>query len=192
MWGEWRLCGGRTTALKYARVSPYNFAVLLDAPVSSTHSERPRGIHVSDDWDEQPIQSLTREQAQALLANNPHAVSPWWVVAVQIMVGVLVALLVGAVGARWDVFWSALYGAGAVVIPGALMARGMTSAFTSVSPGASAVGFMVWALLKVGVSVVLLVLATRIVQPLSWPALLVGMVACMQVYWLALVWRRRG
>ena len=108
------------------------------------------------------------------------------------MVGVLVALIAGVVGARWDVFWSALYGATAVVIPGALMARGMTSAFTSVSPGASAVGFMVWAMVKIGVSVVLLVLATRIVQPLSWPALLVGLVACMQVYWLALAWRRRG
>lgn len=182
--------------------------------MSLTTSERPRGIQNarspqnakgarhSDDWDDvadeaaslgkQPVRSLTREQAQALLANNPHAVSPWWVVAVQFMVGVLVALIAGAVGARWDVFWSALYGAGAVVIPGALMARGMTSAFTSVSPGASALGFMVWEMLKIGVSVVLLVLATRIVQPLSWPALLVGMVACMQVYWLALAWRRRG
>lgn len=176
--------------------------------MSSTTSERPGGIQNaqssqrSDVWDDdadeaaslgkQPYQSLTREQAQALLANNPHAVSPWWVVAVQFMVGVLVAFIAGAVGARWDVFWSALYGAGAVVIPGALMARGMTSAFTSVSPGASALGFMAWEMLKIGVSVVLLVLATRIVQPLSWPALLVGMVACMQVYWLALAWRRRG
>ncbi len=170
--------------------------------MSPTNSQRLAGISRSESWDgdsddadgegRQPVESLTRAQAQALLANNPHAVSPWWVVAVQTMVGVSVALLAGAIGADESVFWSALYGAGAVVIPGALMARGMTSAFTSVSPGASALGFMVWAMLKIGVSVVLLVLATRIVQPLSWPALLVGLVACTQVYWLALAWRRRG
>jgi ATP synthase protein I len=89
------------------------------------------------------------------------------------------------------VFWSALYGAGVVVVPGALMARGMTSALTSVSPGASAVSFMLWEFVKIGLSVALMVLATRIVQPLSWPALLVGLVVCIKVYWVALAWRRR-
>ena len=126
-----------------------------------------------------------------MLANNPHAVSPWRVIAVQGAVGVGVALAAGLVTARWDVFWSAMYGAGVVVVPGALLARGMTSALTSVSPGASAIGFMFWEMVKIGVSVVLLVLATRILQPLSWPALLAGLVACIKVYWLALSWRRR-
>ena len=125
------------------------------------------------------------------MANNAHAVSPWRVIAVQGVVGVAVALAAGLVTARWDVFWSALYGAGVVVVPGALLARGMTSALTSVSPGASAIGFVFWVMVKIGVSVVLLVLATRIVQPLSWPALLVGLVVCIKVYWLALSWRRR-
>ena len=171
--------------------------------MSSTTTDRKRHGDRFDVWrddDEsddaagggKAFRSLTREQAQALLADNPHAVSPWRVVAVQIVVGVLVALVAFAIGARWDVFWSALYGAGVVVIPGALMARGMTSAFSSVSPGASAASFMVWEMLKIGVSVVLLVLATRIVQPLSWPALLVGLVICIKVYWVALAWRRRG
>lgn len=137
------------------------------------------------------FKSLTRSQARALLANNPQAVLPWRVIAVQVMVGVLVASVAGAASARGDVFWSALYGAVVVVLPGALLARGMTSALSSVSPGASAVSFMFWELVKIGVSVVLLVLATRIVQPLSWPALLVSLVLCTQVYWLALLWRRR-
>lgn len=148
----------------------------------------------ADDTDEAakaPFKRLSRDEAQVLMANNPHAVSPWRVIAVQIAVGVGVALVAGLVTARWDVVWSALYGAGVVVVPGALLARGMTSALTSVSPGASAIGFMFWEMVKIGVSVVLLVLATRIVQPLSWPALLVGLVACIKVYWLALAWRRR-
>ena len=33
--------------------------------------------------------------------------------------------------------------------------------------------------------------AGKIVQPLVWPALLVGLVVCMKVYWVALLWRRR-
>ena len=88
-------------------------------------------------------------------------------------------------------FWSALYGAGVVVVPGALMARGMTSPLSSVSPIGSAVSFMFWEGVKIGVSVLLLILAARIVQPLSWPALLAGLVVCIKVYWLALAWRRR-
>ena len=145
----------------------------------------------SDDDGAATTKPLTREQARALVANDPHAVSPWRVIAVQAAVGVLVALLSGLVSAKWNVFWSALYGAGVVVVPGALMARGMTSALSRMSPGASAVSFMSWEFVKIGVSVVLLVLATRIVQPLSWPALLVAAAVCIKVYWLALAWRRR-
>ena len=163
--------------------------------MSPTTSERKfRSAPWADDTEEAggpPFKRLTRDEARALVANNPQAVSPWRVIAVQVVVGVLVALLAGLVTARWDVFWSALYGAGVVVVPGALMARGMTSALTSLSPGASAASFMGWELVKIGVSVVGLVLAPRIVQPLSWPALLVALVVCIKVYWVALAWRRR-
>jgi ATP synthase protein I len=145
----------------------------------------------TEDTGRAPFKSLTRDEARALVANSPQAVSPWRVIAVQIVVGVAVALVAGLASGRWDVFWSALYGAGVVVVPGALMARGMTSALTSMSPGASAVSFMLWEFVKIGVSVVGLVLAPRIVQPLSWPALLVGLVVCIKVYWVALAWRRR-
>ncbi len=87
--------------------------------------------------------------------------------------------------------WSALYGAATVVVPAALMARGMTSRLSSVSPGASAVSFMWWETVKIAVSLAMLMLAPKLVQPLSWPALLVGLVLCMKVYWLALLWQGR-
>jgi len=132
---------------------------------------------------------LTREQAQALRAADPP-VSPWRVIAVQGAVGAVVALLALLITGRQEVGWSALYGAATVVLPGALMARGMTSRLSSMSPGASAVSFMLWEMVKIGVSVLMLVLAPKIVQPLSWPALLVTLVLCMQVYLLALLWRR--
>lgn len=117
--------------------------------------------------------------------------SPWRVIAVQAAVGVVAALLGWLVTGRTEVGWSMLYGAATVVLPGALMARGMTSKLSSMSPGASAVSFMLWEMVKIGVSLAMLVVASKIVQPLVWPALLVGLVVGMKVYWVALLWRRR-
>ena len=138
----------------------------------------------------QTYKPLSKEQAQALRAQQP-SVSPWRVLAVQAAVGAVVALLAMLFTGRTEMAWSVLYGAATVVVPGALMARGMTSKLSSMSPGSSAVSFMLWEMVKIGVSVVMLVLAPKLVQPLSWPALLVGLVLCMKVYWLALLWRGR-
>jgi ATP synthase protein I len=131
---------------------------------------------------------LTREEAQVLRTQNPP-LSPWRVISVQALVGVVAALLAMLVTGRQVIGWSLLYGAAAVVVPGALMARGMTSKLSSMSPGASAVSFMLWEFVKIAVAVAMMVLAPRLVQPLSWPALLVGLVLCMKVYWVALLWR---
>ena len=133
---------------------------------------------------------LTREQAQALRVADPP-LSPWRVIGAQAAVGVAVALAAVLLTGRQEMGWSALYGAATVVLPGALMARGMTSRLSSVSPGASAVSFMLWEMVKIAVSVAMLMLAPKLVQPLSWPALLVALVVCMKVYWLALLWRGR-
>jgi len=150
----------------------------------------------SDPWDDeaerQPaVRRLTREEAQALVAKDP-SISPWRVVGVQIGLGVVLALIARVLFADAGVAWSVLYGAATVVLPAALMARGMTSKLTSSSPGASAVGFMVWEMLKLAVAVAMLMLAPKIVPGLSWPALLVAMVLGIKVYWLALLWRGRA
>jgi ATP synthase protein I len=50
---------------------------------------------------------------------------------------------------------------------------------------------MFWEVLKIAVSVVMLMLAPQILQPLSWPVLLVTLVVCIKVYWVALLWRGR-
>ena len=131
---------------------------------------------------------LTREQAQDLRTRHP-SLSPWRVVGAQAALGVAVALLAVLITAREDLAWSVLYGAATVVVPAALMARGMTSKLSSVSPGASVFSFMLWQFVKIGVSVAMLLLAPKLVQPLSWPALLVGLVLCLKVYVLALLWR---
>ena len=118
--------------------------------------------------------------------------SPWRVVAAQAAVGGVAAVLGAVITGKAAVGWSMLYGAATVVLPAALMARGMTSKLSSMAPGASAVSFMLWEFVKIGFSLAMLLVAGKIVQPLVWPALLVGMVVCMKVYWLALLWRRRA
>ena len=143
------------------------------------------------DWsDEATWKTLTRAQAQALRARSPQ-LSPWRVVVAQAALGLVVAALFGVVDGAAGVAASALYGAAAVVLPAALMARGMTSRFSSLSVGVSFASVLVWESVKVGVTVAMLALAPKFVQPLSWPALLVGLAACTCGYGFALLWRGR-
>lgn len=137
------------------------------------------------------IKRLTREEAQAL-SGRLRSVSPWWVVAAQAVVGLVVALVAGLVTGTWEGVGSALCGAAAVVVPGALMARGATSRLTGMSPSVSAVSFMLWESAKIMASVAMLLLAPMLVQPLNWPVLLVSLTTCISVYAFALLWRRRA
>ena len=177
-----------------ARVSPYNPAALpgkfVISNTSATAADRKRRSEPWADDVEVPVKSLTKDEAGALVAAMPQRVSPWWVIAVQAAVGVLAATLLGLFGTAEGLFWSALYGAAVVVVPGALMARGMTRPLNHVTPVGSAASVMLWSLVKMGVSVVMLMLAAKLVQPLSWPALLATMVLCMLVYWFALLRRK--
>jgi ATP synthase protein I len=133
---------------------------------------------------------LSRTEVQALRPKF-RSVSPWRVVGAQAAVGVSMAVLAGLLIGNSSAAMSALFGAAIVVVPGALMARGMSSRLSSLSAGVGAVSFMSWEFAKIGSSVAMLFLAPKIVQPLSWPVLLVTMVVCMQMYWLALLWRGR-
>lgn len=143
----------------------------------------------ADERTDPPFKTLSREEAQALRASIPQ-VSPWRVVAAQAAAGLVCGAIAWLVTQRSGVAWSALYGAAAVVVPGALLARGMTRG-TSSDPGAAAFGFMFWELVKIGVAVGMLLAAPRVVPDLSWPALLLAMVVCVKVNWWALLWRRR-
>lgn len=143
-----------------------------------------------DEADEPPPKPLTRDEAQALREANP-SISPWRVIAVQAVCGSVVAVLAWLYTGKSSVAWSALYGAATAVVPGALLAHAMMRRLSSMSPGVSAVSFMSWEFVKIGVSVVMLLLAPRLVQSLSWPALLIALVVCIKVYWLALQWRAR-
>jgi ATP synthase protein I len=132
-----------------------------------------------------PAAPLSAEEARRVREQNPP-VSPWWVVAGQVGVGVVAALLAWALTGRHNVGWSVAYGALAVVIPAAVFARGLTGRFASLNAGSAAVGFLVWEMVKVALTLAMLAVAPRLVAGLSWPALLVGLVLAMKVYWVAL------
>jgi ATP synthase protein I len=132
-----------------------------------------------------PIQPLSAEEARRVREQNPP-VNPWWVVLGQAGVGLVSALLAWALTGRQNVGWSVAYGALAVVIPAAVFARGLTGKFSSLNAGTAAVGFLLWEMVKIALSLAMLALAPRLVAGLSWPALLVGLILAMKVYWVAL------
>ena len=130
----------------------------------------------------------SKAEAQAWRGKNP-SLSPWRVVAVQTAAGVFCAAVIWAITQRSEAAWSALYGAAAVVVPSALLARGMTR--RTRNPMAVAAGFMFWEMLKIGVAIAMLLIAMKVVPNLNWPALLVTIFVCIKINWIALLWRGR-
>lgn len=146
-----------------------------------------------DPWkDEQDVPSaapMTRAEVQSLLLRKPQ-VSVWRVVALQALVGLAVALVSWFFAAgKLSVVWSALYGAAIIAVPSALFALSIQLWLSKLKPGVAVYGFALGELLKIGLTIVLLFFAPRIVQPLSWAAMLIAVVVTLQVYWVALILR---
>jgi ATP synthase protein I len=141
-----------------------------------------------DDADD-AFEPLTAEQVRELRKHQP-LLSVWRVVMAQALVGLLVASVVWWVSGRMSAVYSAAYGALAVILPAALFARGLTSPVASVNAGAAVFGFFLWEMVKIGLTVAMLFAAPRLVNDLSWPAMLAGLVVTMKVYWVALGLRR--
>src|SRR5881392_3133956 len=135
-----------------------------------------------------PVKPLSALQARQLREQHPP-VSPWWVVAGQAVVGVLAALAAWGLTGKQNVGWSTGYGALAVVIPAALFARGLASRFSSLNAGTAAAGFLVWEMVKVAATIALIGAAPKLVRDLSWPAMLVGLILALKVYWVALAFK---
>jgi ATP synthase protein I len=135
------------------------------------------------------FEPLAAEQVIELRKRQP-LLSVWRVVAVQVLLGLLVAALVWWVSGRMAAVYSAAYGALAVIVPAALFARGLTSRVASVNAGAAVFGFFLWEMVKIGLTVAMLFAAPRLVNDLSWPAMLAGLIVTMKVYWVVLGFRR--
>jgi ATP synthase protein I len=144
---------------------------------------------VAEDLDAE-YKPLTADEARELRARHP-SISPWWVIAGQLVVGLLVALAAWGLTGRQNLGWSAGYGAIAVVIPAAVFARGLTGRFSSLNPGTAVVGFFLWEMVKMALSLAMLFAAPRLITALSWPAMLVGLVVTMKAAWLAVMFSPR-
>jgi len=177
----------------YFRIIPRFFATVPNHERAMSERNLSTGTRSAWDDDEaadERFKRLTPAEAAAFRAHNPQ-LSPWRVIMAQAAIGGVVALLAGLLGGGREHAWSALYGAVTAVVPGALLARGMTSRISSLSPAVSAVSAMLWETVKIGATVALLVAAPKVVRPLSWPALLATLAACLSMYWFALLWRGR-
>lgn len=147
-------------------------------------------IHPEDQENvQETFEPLTAEQVAELRKHQP-LLSVWRVVGVQVVLGLLVATLVWFVSGRMAAVYSAVYGALAVIVPAALFARGLTSRVASVNVGTAVFGFFLWEMVKIGLTVAMLFAAPRLVNDLSWPAMLAGLVVTMKVYWVALGFRK--
>jgi ATP synthase protein I len=160
--------------------------------MSTPQRSKPRGgesVHDTDfdvsDWSKDidpPVEPLTREEAQALLARHP-SMTVWQILAAQALFGVLVALIWGGLSRDVSAFWSALYATAVVVVPGLLMARGVFGR----NAGRGVGRLLVWEVLKLGLICALLALAPKVVQPLHWVALLVTLVLVLKVVGVVLL-----
>ncbi|WP_083748680.1 ATP synthase subunit I [Pelomonas sp. KK5] len=144
-----------------------------------------------DEAETQAFKSLTPDEAQALRDRQP-LLTPWQVVAAQAAMGAVIVLLwwsLAGAGSK-NAWLSALGGAAVVVVPNALMAWGIARLHRGLA-SASALGFMIWELCKILLAVALLGAVVEWMPDLSWPALLVAMIGCLKINWLALLWRGR-
>ena len=148
-----------------------------------TNSDSPTTEVEDEDSDFKP---LTAQEAQEWRKRHP-ALSVWRLVLAQAVVGVLATLVAWLVSGKSQVAMSAGYGALAVVLPSALFARGMGRIKNSAgSANAMLTGFFGWEMAKIALTVAMLAAAPKLIDALSWLALLAGMVVTMKTYWIAL------
>lgn len=143
-----------------------------------------------DEWDgdqsqELVIKPLSADEAQALRQRQPH-ISPWRVLLWQALAGVLAAGVCWGMTRSVAAGWSAAYGMLAVIVPGALFARGLLRQRAAASAGSALAGFFVWELVKIVLTMAMLFAAPRLVVQLNWLALLAGFVVTMKVHWVAM------
>jgi ATP synthase protein I len=137
--------------------------------------------------EESAFRRYSRQEAEQLRKANPQ-ISPWrvvlWMWMATVAIGVIAWVAFGS-----SVALSAAYGSLVVVIPAAVLARGMTSPLSRMNVASGAMAFMLWEMVKIGLSIGMLMLAPSLIADLSWPALLVGLILTMKVYFVAAIIR---
>jgi ATP synthase protein I len=164
------------TLTKYSSMT-LGFNTIVSSEAQSSSPEALDGLFDTE------FKPLTAAEASQWRRSNP-SMSPWWVVAWQLLIGLFFALCVVLFGGA-DSGWSAAYGTVCVALPAALMVYGLWRQRLASDSGAAMFGFVVWEFVKVALTVAMLLLAPKLFQPLSWLALVAGFVVTMKVYWVA-------
>lgn len=142
------------------------------------------------DPDEEGFVAMTAGQAQKFRQESP-ILSPWSVVVGQILVGVTSACLAWLLTQQPEIGVSVGCGALAVTLPAAVFARGLMGRFASFGIANAVTSFFLWELVKIVMTVTIMLIAHRWVSDLNWPAMLVGLVVTIKVYWLASLFKGR-
>ena len=145
---------------------------------------------LSGDDGVEDFKPLTAQQVLAWRVNNPSA-SPWRVLGLQVLGGFLLVLLVIVFTGVSSLAASVAWGVLSVCLPAAVFARALSRSMCQQQAGSALVGFFVWELVKIILTVALLLAAPSVIADLSWLALLAGFVFTMKLYWLAMVLHNR-
>jgi ATP synthase protein I len=143
---------------------------------------------LSDQSNEPVFKRWTADEARQLREKSP-SVSPWRVVGWQVIAGVVIALGAWLLSGDSCVAMSAGYGALIVILPAAVLARGMTSRVTGMNAISAAMGFMVWEMVKIGLSVAMFLAAPQLIPGLNWLVMLIAVMLTMMVYGVAAVYK---
>jgi len=84
-----------------------------------------------------------------------------------------------------SIFWGIFLG----VVDSFLLWKAASKA-TTLNSGTAVFGFLLWEMVKIGLTIAMLYAAIWLVKDLSWPAMLVGLVVTMKVYWVVFAWRK--
>lgn len=145
--------------------------------------------------EEENFKPLTREEARQWRSSQP-ALSLRWLLMWQVLSALVLAVLAAWLTSDPVVVKSVLYGAGAVLLPSALMAWGVTSSAmarqVSGEAKASLVNFFVWEGIKLMLVLILLGLAPVVMDAVNWLALVAGLVVVLKVFgWVLYVQTKR-
>jgi len=141
---------------------------------------------LADDDEIEDLKPLTAQEASAWRASQP-VTSPWRVLMAQAGVGVVLVALTAALTGQPALVASVAWGVLSVWVPALVFARALARQGRHRQAGSALLGFFVWELVKIVLTVALLMVAPKVVAELSWPAMVAGFVITLKVYWLAMM-----
>jgi len=145
---------------------------------------------LADDDAIEELKPLTAQEAAAWRASQA-VTSPWRVLWLQALVGAVLVAFTAIFTSKTAWVVSVAWGVLSVWVPALVFARALARQGRHRGAGSALLGFFVWELVKIVLTVALLLVAPRVVPELSWAAMVAGFVITLKVYWLAMMLNMR-